>query len=145
MQTRTTCVHILLGFTTFFLFDTLSHRACNYPLLNAILRWWSYIKKKRKRERKTDASCTFYCSIYTLREKYHFFEQQAHQIHEDKSEIVEKTGKRWKIKRKCRVKLQGKLVSVWSFMCEWETVETQEERIFSDFVIFLISCSCHIQ
>lgn len=27
-------------------------------------------------------------------EKYHFFEQQAHQIHEDKSEIVEKTGKR---------------------------------------------------
>lgn len=38
-------------------------------------------------------------------EKYHFFEQQAHQIHEDKSEIVEKTGKRWKIKRKCRVKL----------------------------------------
>lgn len=55
-------------------------------------------------------------------EKYHFFEQQVHQIHEDKSEIVEKNRKKMKNKkemsretsRKARV---GMIVYVWMRNC----------------------------
>lgn len=48
-------------------------------------------KKEKKEKGRSMHVLLFY--LY-FAEKYHFFEQQAHQIHEDKSEIVEKTGKR---------------------------------------------------
>lgn len=56
--------------------------------------------KKEKKKRKEDR-CILHVLLFYLyfAEKYHFFEQQAHQIHEDKSEIVEKNGKKMKNKK----------------------------------------------
>lgn len=58
-----------------------------------------YKKEEKKKERETDASCTFLSFYQYFAEKCHFFVRQAHQIHEDKSEIVDKEEINGKKKR----------------------------------------------
>lgn len=77
-------------------------------------------------------------------------EQQAHHKYEDKSEIILKKGGEGGEGKKMKKNVAWNYVKESScrydrFVWVRKLIETQEERIFSDFVIFLISCSCHIQ